>query len=249
MQKVLNLYKPVGATPLQLIEALKEKYSEYQGIRLGYAGRLDPMAEGVLLVLVGDENKKRKYYENLQKVYSFDCLFGVTTDTFDTLGLITKTKNLSKEKVEKELPNMLNNISNTTSQSFPAYSSRTVNGKPLFYWARQNLINHITIPTHPIKVYKIRLESIATLSTTMLREYIITSITKVKGNFRQAEILTTWDQYFLTRPHSHIVVRCTITCSSGTYIRSICNDMGGIALRIKRSGVGEYMLKDSLRVQ
>ena len=63
-KKVLNLYKPQGVTPLELIDRFRQKHPEYKDEKLGYAGRLDPMAEGILLVLVGDENKKRKTYED-----------------------------------------------------------------------------------------------------------------------------------------------------------------------------------------
>jgi len=86
MQKVLNLYKQTGVTPLQTIKQLQKRYPEYQDSKLGYAGRLDPMAEGVLLVLVDEENKKRRTYESLEKEYEFYMLFGVKTDTYDILG-------------------------------------------------------------------------------------------------------------------------------------------------------------------
>jgi len=51
-----------------------------------YAGRLDPMAHGVLVLLVGEENKKREKYEKFVKEYLFQCIFGVATDTYDILG-------------------------------------------------------------------------------------------------------------------------------------------------------------------
>ena len=63
MQKVLLLKKKVGETPLEIISEFKKNNLEYQNQKLGYAGRLDPMAEGLLLVLIGEECKKRKEYE------------------------------------------------------------------------------------------------------------------------------------------------------------------------------------------
>ena len=50
------------------------------------------MAEGVLLLLVGDENKKRKEYEKLSKEYESGIVLGITTDSFDALGIINDVK-------------------------------------------------------------------------------------------------------------------------------------------------------------
>ena len=68
MKNILHLYKPIGVTPFQLIQQFRIEHPEYQDIKLGYAGRLDPMADGLLLVLVGEENKKRKQYEEMLKL-------------------------------------------------------------------------------------------------------------------------------------------------------------------------------------
>lgn len=92
MNRVLTLYKPVGATPLDVLYELQERNPGYKDVRLAYAGRLDPMAEGLLLVLVGDECKRRDHYQKLDKIYEFEVLFGVSTDTYDILGKITSTK-------------------------------------------------------------------------------------------------------------------------------------------------------------
>ena len=90
MKNVLNLYKQVGITPLQLIKKFVRSNPEYKDEKLGYAGRLDPMAEGVMIILVGDENKKREKYLDLNKKYEVGILFGVSTDTHDVLGLIER---------------------------------------------------------------------------------------------------------------------------------------------------------------
>src|SRR5579871_234239 len=94
MQTILNLYKPIGKTPLEVIREFQIQNPEYQNVKLGYAGRLDPMAEGVLLVLVGEENKKRKEYERLKKEYEFTVLFGIETDSYDALGTV---KNINED--------------------------------------------------------------------------------------------------------------------------------------------------------
>src|SRR5262245_8184953 len=99
MKKVLPIYKPVCLTPNQLIEQLRNKHPEYQNEKIGFAGRLDPMAHGLMLLLIGYENKNRTEYLNLDKTYYFKILLGVETDSYDLLGLITST-NLSQKKFD-----------------------------------------------------------------------------------------------------------------------------------------------------
>lgn len=255
MQNVLNLYKPIGITPLQLVDLFKEKHPGYREVKLGYAGRLDPMADGVLLVLVGDENKKRKKYEALEKTYSFDCLFGIATDTADILGIITKTTpDVFEKEITTRLPNILVIIKQQTLQQYPAYSSRTVNGKPLYYYARKNLLDEITIPSHPIAIHKLSLQNNKLLPSNQLQKYIFENIQKVKGDFRQKEIFKGWKKFFRENASGLIVAHCLIRCSSGTYVRSICEEIGnqlgvgGMALRITRESVGGYSIRDSLKI-
>ena len=147
MKKVLELYKPIGKTPLQTIEEYKIKHPELTGIKLAYAGRLDPMAEGLLLVLVGDECKKRKEYEKLPKTYEFEVLFGISTDTFDVMGKIVKISKIipqedllhgSGEYQKSKINELIKKYQGKMLQEYPPYSSPRVNGKPLFWWAREN---------------------------------------------------------------------------------------------------------------
>ena len=81
------LYKTVGQTPLECMELWRQTKPELKDTPLAYAGRLDPMAEGVLLVLIGEECKKQADYHNLDKEYEFEILFGVHSDSGDVLDL------------------------------------------------------------------------------------------------------------------------------------------------------------------
>ena len=58
MKNIINIYKPVSITPLQAIEKFKLQNPCYKNQKISYPGRLDPMAQGILLLLVGNENKK-----------------------------------------------------------------------------------------------------------------------------------------------------------------------------------------------
>ena len=88
---VLLLHKKVGDTPLQTIRSLQATIPSFNGLKIGYAGRLDPMARGLLVCLVGDENRNQKTHELKTKDYQFDVLFGVETDTYDLLGLVQRS--------------------------------------------------------------------------------------------------------------------------------------------------------------
>lgn len=87
MEPYVVLYKKVGQTPLHVLEAYKNEHPELANVPMAYAGRLDPMAEGKLLVLQGDECKVQEKYHSLDKEYEFEVLFGVSSDTADVLGL------------------------------------------------------------------------------------------------------------------------------------------------------------------
>ena len=92
--KVINVYKKCGETPLDCINKLKNDDSNLRFLPMTYAGRLDPLAEGVLFILIGDECHKKDEYLSLGKVYEVDILFGFATDTYDVMGVFTKTEEL-----------------------------------------------------------------------------------------------------------------------------------------------------------
>jgi tRNA pseudouridine55 synthase len=69
MEQVITVNKPIGLTPLQAVTQFRKKFPLYASEKIGYAGRLDPMAEGLLLLLVGDNNKTKEQYEQLDKEY------------------------------------------------------------------------------------------------------------------------------------------------------------------------------------
>jgi tRNA pseudouridine55 synthase len=253
MQNVLNFYKKLGDTPLTCIERFRAEHPEYNGVALSYAGRLDPMAEGVLLVLVGEENKRREEYLKLPKVYEVQVLFGFATDTYDILGLVTARPNMWKgseeefqDTISKTLPQFLGKF----MQQYPPYSSKPVQGKPLFQWAREGKLYEIQIPSHEVEVYNIELLTMQNITGEALEELISQQISSVEGDFRQEEIVKSWQKILATcRDENFPVVTLRIECSSGTYVRGIAHELGkllgtnAIAFHILRTQVGEFNLK------
>ena len=249
-KNIINTYKPVGKTPLQMIDELKRRQPELLNKKIAYAGRLDPMAEGVLLLLVEPETKKRDKYQKLDKTYEFKILFGIETDSLDVLGMITQEnkKEIDKDRLEKVTEKLKGQI----KLPYPIYSSKTVNGKPLFWWARKNKLDEIQIPLKRSKIHELELVSIDTVSRERLSNRVIKRLSKVQGDFRQEKIIDNWKDHFKkTSKNSYEIAKLKARVSSGTYIRSlsklIANNVGtsGIDLKIKRTKVGKFDIKDS----
>lgn len=265
MQTLLNVYKPMYTTPLQVIDALRITFPEYKETKIGYAGRLDPLAHGVLLLMVGEEAKHREKYQDLPKTYEFEVLFGLETDTYDLLGLLADSNwhlEPSSLTANRQLPTALKKFIKsklgTHTQPYPPFSSKAVGGKPLHWWAKQNRLSEITIPTREITIYSFELLSTATISIDELKEKT-NNISNVQGHFRQTEILEQWDSFFNPERSrraqvSFPVARFRVSCSSGTYVRGLAHELGtflgtgAVTTEIFRTRVGEYTLKNSLKL-
>ena len=251
MENIILINKPRGITPLDSILSLKKSRPELSSKTISFAGRLDPMAEGLLVLLVGEENKKRKQYEGLPKTYEFTLLLGITTDTYDILGKITSVR-LPAVTSEKTLLSTLPSFVHTFSQPYPPYSSKPVNGKPLYYWARAGKLTEITIPEKIVTITSLTPLSPISIDSSSLLSSITADISQVKGDFRQEEILSSWRECATTLPSSLPLLTFRITCTSGVYIRSLCQEMGkslgcgALAYRIRRTQVGEFLLQDAL---
>ena len=146
------LYKNIGETPNERILRFKKDNPEYEGIPMTYAGRLDPMAEGLLLVLSGEEIKNKDEFTDLQKTYEFEVLWGFETDTLDVLGLVS-TKSDSLAPSQNIISSSLQKFVGKFEQRYPDYSSKPVQGKPLFQWAREGRLGEVEIPSHSVNVF------------------------------------------------------------------------------------------------
>jgi tRNA pseudouridine55 synthase len=248
LEKVLKLDKKPGETPLECMNGFKAENPEYEGEKMTYAGRLDPLASGVLLVLVGEECKKKEKYLGLDKEYELTILFGFSTDTMDLLGLVEEKKegavnalgNYKKTDFEK----LLKKFEKTFKQKYPRFSSKTVNGRPLFQISKEEGISDDDIPEKEVKIKKIDFQSFGMVSKKYLHDFILESIFSVKGSFRQNMCWLKWEQTLekfsdITLPTLTIRVSCT----SGTYMRSLAQAIGAeigfpaLALKIKRTMV------------
>ncbi len=255
MLKYLNVYKPVGYTPLQLVQKVKEVYPEFTHTKIGYAGRLDPMAEGLLLLLIGDTNKQKKAYEGLDKIYEFELILGIETDSYDVLGIVQQSDHFPVEVPADKVQKALQSLLHKKEQEYPPFSSARVKGKPLFYWAYHNRLDEITIPKKKVQIFSIEIKGQRYIHTDELRTSIRKRISQVEGNFRQEEILAKWQDFFeKISPLEVAVYKCKVKCSSGTYVRGLVHELGNVlktkatTLSIKRVAIGNYTVTDSIHL-
>ena len=124
--------------------------------KVGHTGTLDPIATGVLPLLLGNATKISKYLINHDKEYEVLLQLGTKTDTADSEGKIIEEKDvnidsLSEENVKKVLSTFLGK----QKQMPPMYSAIKVNGKKLYQYARQG--QEVEIKPREIEIYEIKL--------------------------------------------------------------------------------------------
>ena len=254
MIKTATIYKQIGKTPLEALEIFRRKMivedpdnkDVWKNTPMTYAGRLDPMAEGLLLVLVGDECKNKEKYLGLDKEYEVEIVFGISTDSYDALGLAEATKNLGALD-NLALPDLAKYVGKFT-QPYPPFSSKTISGKQLHELSREsNLPNRM--PTKEVEIYSIgyigdkhfNQKEIGQIKLTDLVTCIQKMINLVHGDFRQKDILERWSQ--ISNLDELPVIKIRVNCSSGTYMRSLAHKIGqdlgvsAFALSIKRTAI------------
>lgn len=179
---VLCLYKEKGATSHDIVNCVRRLYNTR---RVGHTGTLDPLATGVLVVLVGRAAKAAEFLSCDGKEYIATMKLGIETDTEDITGKVTARYDgvlPERDKVEAVCKEFVGEI----SQIPPMYSAIKVSGQKLVDLARKN----IEIERKP---RKITIHSIVTEPSGSDDEYIL-----------------------------------NIDCSSGTYIRTLCADIGRV---------------------
>ncbi len=245
-------YKPTGISPYDLIKNLKYKHPKLRNKKIAYAGRLDPMAEGVVLLIKGKELKNFHNHLKYDKKYKAEIIFGFSTDSYDVLGIpeynkLTKT---SRKKVEENLEK----FKGVYEFEIPPFSSYKIDGKPLFKWAREGNLDQIKIPKKKVDVYDIVVNNVTKINKYDLKKEINHKIENVIGDFRQEEILKKWNKLLAKRDikNEFSTVSITISCASGCYIRSIANELGQLLninsflFHLTRTEVGEWGIKKAI---
>ena len=176
---VLVVNKPTGMTSHDVVGIVRKLYGTK---RVGHTGTLDPMASGVLVILVGRAAKATEYISSASKKYRAVMRLGITTDTEDTTGVTLTTcenipdRDIIKDAAEKFVGEIM--------QIPPMYSALKVGGQKLCDLARQGI--SIERQPRPITVYSLKVGE-----TDSPTDYTL-----------------------------------DVHCSGGTYIRTLCADIG-----------------------
>lgn len=257
MRQFAVVDKKVGETPLAALQAWKKQNLKYADMLACYAGRLDPMASGKLLVLLGDECKRQRVYTKLDKEYEIEVLLFIGSDTGDVLGIPESAgKEIHPDK--KILADALYKEQGAYIQTYPAFSSKTVHGKPLFLYALEGTISSVKMPKHIERMYRIRHQSSYMISGFELEAKVSRFLDQVPRteepskqlgeDFRVDTVRAHWKSLFKTaQERNFLVLRLKVTCASGAYMRSLAGRIGtslgtrALALSIKRTKIGKYI--------
>ena len=203
MNGILIINKPKGLTSHDVVSRVRRILHTK---KVGHAGTLDPIATGVLVVLVGKATKLSDRFLCEKKRYRAGFMLGIETDTYDITGNILSKKNISVSKLE--LLKCIESFCGKITQVPPMYSAIKVGGKKLYELARRG----ITVECKPrnIEIYNISLCDDNTLD---------------------------------------------ISCSKGTYIRSLIHDIGeylgcgAVMTELTRLESGDFCIEDSVTLE
>ena len=200
---VLLIDKPQGLTSHDVVGRVRKLFGTR---RVGHTGTLDPLATGVLVLLIGRAAKAAEYLAAHDKCYEAVLRLGITTDTEDVTGeiLTTSAHIPSKSEVER----VADTYRGTYLQTPPMYSALKVNGQKLLDLARRGI--------------EVEREA---------REVMIHALTVAPTEKEQ--------EYALA-----------VHCSSGTYIRTLCADIGrnlgcgGTMAALRRTRAGAFSIEN-----
>ena len=151
MDGILNINKPQGKTSFSIVSLVKRLSGER---RVGHAGTLDPAATGVLPVCLGQATRISEFIMEDSKVYRAGIELGVTTDTYDAEGTITRREDSSGIGIA-DVESALSAFLGRTLQMPPMYSAVKYRGKPLYKWARDGVT--VERRSRPIDIHNLEL--------------------------------------------------------------------------------------------
>lgn len=207
---IAAVFKPIGLTSHDLIDKLRV----LTGIkRIGHAGTLDPMAEGVLVVGIGRQaTKQLGEFLKMDKEYEAKITFGQSTTTYDAEGEIVDSSNCWQRMTKEQIKVALKKFIGPFEQVPPAYSAKKIAGQKAYTLAREG--KQVDLKPAMVTIHKID--------------------------------LIAWQPPILT---------IQLTCSSGTYIRSLTHDLGQELIcpahlsALTRTRVGHFRLADCVKLE
>lgn len=149
MNGVIIIDKPAGMTSQAVVSRVKRLYGVKKA---GHGGTLDPMATGVLPVMVGNSVGASQYIASEDKRYFAGIKFGIETDTEDTSGNILQTFDCSDITLDR-LKSVCDTFTGDIMQTPPMYSALKIGGKKLVDLARKGI--EVQREARMIRIYSI----------------------------------------------------------------------------------------------
>ena len=154
MDGIIIINKEKEWTSNDVVQKVKHILKE----KVGHTGTLDPLATGVLPLLIGKGTLLSKYLINHDKEYIATIKLGKQTDTADSEGTIIQERDIPKEIYkENRIQEILKSFEGEQKQIPPMYSAIKVNGKKLYEYARKG--QNVEIKPREIEIYKMQLIS------------------------------------------------------------------------------------------
>lgn len=152
MDGIIVINKNKGCTSHDIVYKVKKLFNE----KVGHTGTLDPLAEGVLPILIGKGTLCSKYLINHDKKYIVKLQLGIKTDTADSEGNIIDEKIVKKDLLtEENIKEVFKSFIGKQEQIPPIYSAIKVNGKKLYEYARKG--QKVELKARQIEIYDIKL--------------------------------------------------------------------------------------------
>lgn len=231
---IINVYKERGFTSHDAVAKLRGILHQK---KIGHTGTLDPDAVGVLPVCLGTGTRLCDMLTDTDKVYRASFVLGMTTDTQDTSGrILSETVGVT----EKNVRDCIMSFVGEYDQVPPMYSALKVDGKKLYELARAGR----EVERKPRRVYIRRIEV-----------HDIHEITKEALDCTNADpVVAGIPLAGEPRLFPKLLVTMTVECSKGTYIRTLCHDIGeklgtgGCMSALERVRVGAFDMASAKRL-
>ncbi len=248
--QIIPIWQPQGFSTHKITKRVSELYEQ----RATHTGTLDPMAEGVIVALLGEARFKKQELSAWKKTYEFEIVFGLRTDSFDAMGLLKEEKNVTtslaqlKSKLEETLPTFIGEY----EQEVPIYSAIRYKGKHLFEHARLENFTGI-LPRKKGHIYDLALIGVSETLKRDVVSNIIKRLENIVGDFRQGPIISQWKEYLKKlsgESEKVIVAKIKVETTRGIYVRSLSQDITdkigevGFVYFLVRTKNGDYEKSD-----
>jgi tRNA pseudouridine(55) synthase len=221
-------WKTIGETPLACMHRTLREHGFPESTKACYCGRLDPMAQGVSVFLIGEALTKENiaHWNSCRKTYRFYAVLGIKTDSYDCLGRIKGITCVSHDDAEQYNRAIMALSGQELWQEFPPLSAYRYKGRPLWARALDGTLPH-PMPGAMRKVTRItKTEESRIMALAEFRAMVLDDISQLHspGDFNASVISEDW---LALQAHSSVyLLAYEAEVSSGTYIRGLVAEIG-----------------------